>query len=158
MTARDRLVRVVGIVLLAGGLLALSLPVFLDDYDQYGIQVMCGNGYHSQLLQATVADQDSGRQSAPGGAPVTLRPATNYVGQCKSAVALRRAWAVPAAGLAVLILIPNVVGWARRRAAEWSSSASADAWSEPPDDYLHEAAFWDRRGRPHQERPFDTTL
>jgi hypothetical protein len=150
MTFRDQLVTVIGAVLLAGGLLALSVPVSLGDYDSRGIQVGCGNGYYSQLLQATVDDEESGRQAAPG---------TNYVEQCESAIAHRRAWAVPIAGLGVVILVAEVVQWARSRATEPGSAAAPHAWSaDHPDQNMHEAAVLDRRERPHPPRPSDTTL
>jgi hypothetical protein len=62
---------IVGAVVLAGALVALYFPVYLDAYDRWGVQINCGNGYASQLLQATSDDQDQGRQFAP---------ATYYVG------------------------------------------------------------------------------
>ncbi len=34
------------------GLLALLFPVCLDQYDVYGIEVTCGNGFSSNLSQA----------------------------------------------------------------------------------------------------------
>lgn len=159
MISRDWLIMSVGIVLLAGGLLALCFPVFLDDYDRWGIQVKCGNGYYSQLLQATVDDQDPGRQSAPGSVPVAVRPATNYVDRCKSALARRRAWAVPTAGLGALILIPKAVTWARSGATEPSSPASTSALSaSPTDTNMRTAALLDRRDRSRRTRPSNTTL
>jgi hypothetical protein len=159
MISRDWLITLIGVVLLAGGLVALCLPVFLDDYDRWGIQVKCGNGYYSQLTQATVDDQDSGRPSAPGNAPVAVRPATNYVDQCRSALARRRAWAVPPAGLGALILIPKVVTWARSGATEPSSPTPTSASSaSPADTDMHTAAVLDRRDRSRRMRPSNTTL
>ncbi|MGH3562524.1 MAG: hypothetical protein ACRDTN_12175 [Mycobacterium sp.] len=160
MTHRDWLVITLGIVLLAGGLLALWFPVFLDDYDRYGIQVKCGNGFYSQLTQAATDDQEPGQQSAPDGAPVAVQPPTNHVDQCKSAIAFRRAWALPTAGLGVVILIPQLVTWARKRASEARSNGSTSAWSASshPDDTMHDAALLDRRERSHWHRPSNTTL
>jgi hypothetical protein len=154
VVSHDRLVVMVGAVLLAGGLVALWFPVFLGDYDRYGIQVKCGNGYSGQLLQATVDDQ----QSDPGGAPAGVRPAVGYVDRCQSALADRRAWAIPTAGLGALTLTFEALAWAHRRAMAPGSPASTDTWSEAPDDYLHEAARLDRQGRPYRERPSGTTL
>jgi hypothetical protein len=149
-TFRDRLVMVLGAVLFAGGLLALSVPVALGDYDSWGMQVECGNGYQSQLLQATVDDEESGRQSAP---------ATNYVEQCNSAIAHRRTWAIPSAVVGALILVAGVAKWVRNRATEPGAAAGSHAWSaDHPDEDMHEAAVLDRRERSHWDRRSDTTL
>jgi hypothetical protein len=140
---------IVGAVVLAGALVALCFPVYLDAYDRWGVQINCGNGYTSQLLQATTDDQDQARRSAP---------ATSYVGKCKSALAHRRAWAIPVAIVGALIVVPELVAWARGGAR--SSAATAyESWApEPADSALHDAALLDRRYRSHRERPSDTTL
>jgi hypothetical protein len=158
--SRHRLIVMVGIVLLAGGLLALWFPVLLGDHDMYGVQIKCGNGYSSQLLQATVDDQGPGQQSASGAAPTAVRPPTNHVDQCKGALAHRRAWAIPAAGLGALLLIPEAVMWARSRATEPVVPGSTIAWrpSAHPDENMHDAAVLDRRERSHREPPSNTTL
>lgn len=144
---------VIGAVLLAGGLLALSVPVSLDVHDSWGIQVKCGNGYRSHLLQAAVNDQESTRPSAP----VAVPRATNYVGQCTGAIAHRRAWAVPTAGLGALIFVAAVAKWARSR--DPGSLTVSHAWSaDHPDDDMHEAALLDRRERAHRDPPSNTTL
>ncbi len=135
MTRRDWLVMTVGVVLLAGGLFALALPVFLNAHDQWGIQVNCGNGYSAQLVQATV---------------------TGHVDQCQSALAYRRMWAVAIAGLGTLILVAKVISWLR--SGPTKPLDGTEEWHERPDTYLHEAAVLDRRGRPHRERPPGTTL
>ena len=44
-------------LLLAVGLIAMNLPVFLDAYDQSGFQIKCGTGYASDLSQAAAAGQ-----------------------------------------------------------------------------------------------------
>jgi hypothetical protein len=137
---------IIGIVVLAGALVALCFPVYLGTYDRWGVQIKCGNGYSSQLVQATIDDQDPARQSAP---------ATSYVDQCKSALLHRRLWAVPVAAFGALILIPELVAWARGGSpspAEPTNEGSA----EPTD--LHDAAVLDRRYRSHRPRPSDTTI
>lgn len=104
----------IGIALLAGGLVALCFPVYLDAYDQWGMQVNCGNGYHGELLQATVDDSGGvDPQSAATGAPGIVRPALHYVDSCKSALVRRHAWAVPVAGAGAVILILELLAWAR---------------------------------------------
>ena len=145
---RGRLDILIGTVLLAGALVALCFPVYLDSYDRWGIQITCGTGYHSQLLQATIADQQPAQQS---------RPATNYVDHCKSAVLHRRVCVLPAAGLGAVLLIPELVAWARGR-----SRSSAEPTHAGPADLaeseFHEAAVPDRRYRSHRPPPHDTTL
>jgi hypothetical protein len=145
---RGWLIMWIGIALLAGGLLGLCLPVFLDSYDSWGMRVKCGNGYYADLVQATTDDS----QSTSGA----LRPATSYVDQCGSALAHRRAWLIPVAALGVLILIPELVTWSHSGSA--SSAATTDEWSEDPVDFMHDAAVLDRRERPRRQRPTDTTL
>jgi hypothetical protein len=88
MTNRGLLIFAVGLALLAGGLFALNFPVFLDSFDQYGVQLKCGTGYTSDLTQASIAD--------------TTGRATNYVDECYGALAFRRAWTITLA----------VIGWA----------------------------------------------
>jgi hypothetical protein len=146
VVTRGWLDMIIGTVVLAGALFALCFPVYLGTYDRWGVQIKCGNGYSSQLVQATTDDQDQARQSAP---------ATSYVNQCKSALLHRRVWTVPVAAVGALILIPELVAWVRggsRSPTEPTHEPSA----EPTD--LHDAALLDRRYRSHRPRPPDTTL
>ena len=142
------MITLIGIALLAGGLFALCFPVFLGSYDNLGIEVKCGNGYYAQLLQATTDDQQSKLE--------TGQAATNYVEQCQSALAHRRAWLIPVTALGALILIPELVVWSR--AGLRSLAATTDEWSEDPAEALHEAEELDRRARPRWNRSSDTTL
>jgi hypothetical protein len=91
---------VLSLVLIAGGLLALNFPVFIDAYDQFGFQIKCGTGFISNLTQAA---------DASGG--------DNYVGQCETALMLRRLWTIPVVAigailLAILILVAGTA-WGR---------------------------------------------
>lgn len=91
---------VLSIALIAVGLIALNFPVFIDAYDQFGFQIKCGTGYISDLTQAA---------EAHGG--------DNYVGQCETALMLRRLWTIPVAAigsilLAILVLVA-AVAWGR---------------------------------------------
>ncbi|MBV9321421.1 MAG: hypothetical protein JO106_16220 [Mycobacterium sp.] len=138
----------IGIALLAGGLVGLCFPVFLDSYDSWGMRVKCGNGYYADLVQATTDDQ----QSTSGA----VGPATSYVHQCESALAHRRAWLIPVAALGTLVVISELVAWSRSGSA--SSAATTNDWSEDPVDALHEAALLDRRDRPRRARSSDATL
>lgn len=49
---RGPLIVFAAVVCLAGGLLALRFPVFIDAYDQFGLQVKCGSGFTTDLTQA----------------------------------------------------------------------------------------------------------
>lgn len=125
----------IGTFLLCGGLVLLCLPVHLKTYDQWGIQLSCGNGYRAELLQATVDDQGHDPQDpqfATAGATTAARTASNYVDQCKDAVAHRRLLAIPVACVGALILIPELVLWVR--AGSSTSSASINEWSATPSD------------------------
>ena len=120
MSTPRLLVLVTGVLLLVGGLLALRFPVFLADFDPWGFQINCGNGFGSDWTQAATADA--------GG--------THFVEQCHAAIALRRAWAVPVLALGGLLLSALVLAPTRRQSAyaasaretpplrlSWSSSA-----------------------------------
>ena len=47
---------IVGLLLAVIGLAALLYPIYLDQYDIYGIEVSCGNALRSDLSQAARAD------------------------------------------------------------------------------------------------------
>jgi hypothetical protein len=89
MTNRGPLIVSVAVLLLAGGLLALCFPVFIDAFDQFGWQVKCGNGFTTELTQAS---------NAVGAASNT------FVDQCNSALMIRRLWAIPMAALGGMTL------------------------------------------------------
>jgi hypothetical protein len=79
MSNQRFMVLLAGVALVAIGLLALRWPVFLSDFDQWGVQINCGSGLGSALTQASAAES--------GG--------TNYVGQCHAAIAMRLEWTIP---------------------------------------------------------------
>ena len=86
MSFRAVYIGIAGAVVLAIGLYLLSLPVYLDDFDQFGMQIPCGSGYSAHLVQATAAGQE-------------------YVDKCGSAVMTRRLWTIPVVALRALALI-----------------------------------------------------
>ncbi|UXA07174.1 hypothetical protein KXD96_03160 [Mycobacterium sp. SMC-2] len=98
MFKRGTLVFAAAIVALTVGLLALRFPVFIDDYDQFGWKVKCGNGFTTDLAQASSADANKNEHEG-------AMPSANYVGQCDDALMIRRAWAIPAAALGGLTLV-----------------------------------------------------
>ena len=90
---------VLSVVMIVVGLLALRFPVFIDAYDQFGLQIKCGTGFGTDLTQAA------------------SRHRGNYVGQCETALMLRRMWAIPMVAIgsilfAGLILVAATV-WGR---------------------------------------------
>lgn len=78
MTARSWYVVLGGAVLVAIGLFALRFPVYLDDFDQWGWLIKCGNGFDADFLQASQATNGTG-----------------FVEGCETAVLMRRLWTVP---------------------------------------------------------------
>lgn len=88
MSNRRFLAFAAGLLLLTAGVLALRFPVFLDDFDQWGFQINCGNGIAGNLTQAGVADSAG----------------TDFVEQCHAAVALRRGWAIPLVAAGALLV------------------------------------------------------
>jgi hypothetical protein len=126
----------IGMMLLAGALVALWLPVYLGMYDKWGVQIKCGNGYSSQF-----GDQFQ----------------SQFESQCKTALAQRRTMAIPVAAVGALIVVPELVAWARGGARRPGANTN-ELWAEPADEELHDAALLDRRYRSHRTRPSDTTL
>lgn len=88
MTPRTIVAGIIAATLLTVGLLALRWPVFLPDFDHWGVQVKCGSGFSADLVQASFAG------------------ATD---RCQHALAVRRMWAIPMAALGWLIVIALVV-------------------------------------------------
>jgi hypothetical protein len=88
VTVRQIVAAVVAVVLLTFGLLALRWPVYLLDFDPWGVQVKCGSGFSADLIQANFAGKAD---------------------QCQHALAVRRMWAIPVAALGWLIVIALVV-------------------------------------------------
>ncbi|MEX3651930.1 hypothetical protein ABFW14_23665 [Mycolicibacterium fortuitum] len=86
MSFRAVYIGIAGAVALAIGLYLLSLPVYLDDFDRFGMQIPCGSGYSAHLVQATAAGQE-------------------YVDKCGSAVMTRRLWTIPVVAIGALALI-----------------------------------------------------
>jgi hypothetical protein len=84
---------IAGLLLAVIGLAALLYPIYLDQYDVYGIKVSCGNGLRSDLSQAAQTD----------------RP--DLVTQCDTELLVRRAWAIPAVALGWLLVSGFLVVW-----------------------------------------------
>ena len=93
MTPRQIVAGVIAVTLLTVGLLALRWPVYLADFDAWGVQVKCGNGFSADLAQATFAG------------------ATD---RCQRALAVRRMWAIPMAALGWLIVVALAVPMLRQ--------------------------------------------
>lgn len=104
MSNRQLYLGIVGALLVVVGLLALWFPVYLSQYDQYGIQIACGRGFSADLSQAAEA----------GGGGV--------VAQCGTALLLRRLWAIPAAVLGWLILAGMLAIWVHTKPSAQESS------------------------------------
>lgn len=88
MTARQIVAGAVAATLLTVGLLALRWPVYLSDFDPWGIQVKCGSGFSADLVQATFAGRTE---------------------HCQRALAVRRMWAIPVTLLGWLIVVVLVL-------------------------------------------------
>jgi hypothetical protein len=110
VTKRGWLILSVACALVAIGLLALNFPVFLDAYDQWGWQIKCGTGYSTDLDQAHIANRDS--------------PQSNFVDECQSALATRRAWAIPLA-VAGWVMLSGIAVALWRHAAPKTEGADA---------------------------------
>jgi hypothetical protein len=109
MSTRRLLILAAGLFLLTSGLFALWMPVFLGDFDQWGFRINCGNGLHSVLSQAEIADSAG----------------THFVDQCGTAIAVRRAWAIPLAVTGTLFLSALVISPSRGRSANVQTADAA---------------------------------
>lgn len=104
---RGTIVCAAALVALTVGIFALRFPVFIDALDQFGWQVKCGDGFTTDLAQASSADS-----AKNGDGPNAVARGTDYVGQCATALMVRRVWAIPVAavggialtGLAIAVL------------------------------------------------------
>jgi hypothetical protein len=101
---RQLFLGIVGALLVVVGLLALWFPVYLSQYDQYGMQISCGRGFSANLSQAANAHRDG------------------LVAQCGTALLLRRIWAIPTVVLGWLILTWLVATWAHAKPPAEESS------------------------------------
>jgi hypothetical protein len=90
---RQLVVGAVGALPVVISLLALWFPVYLGQYDQFGIQITCGRGFSANLSQAAAANGHG------------------LVAQCGTALLERRIWAIPAAVLGWLVLTGLLATW-----------------------------------------------
>jgi hypothetical protein len=95
MSNRQVVLAVAGLVLIGAGLLALWSPVYLNQYDQWGMQISCGRGVNASLEQTP----------DPHGAGLSS--------QCGTAMLIRRIWAIPTAIAGWVLLAMVVAIWAR---------------------------------------------
>jgi hypothetical protein len=90
LTTRRLLAMIVAGAVILIGFLGMWQPVYLSEFDQYGIQIECGSGFITDLSHAERTD--------PSGA---------LADGCGSALLTRRAWAITTmvGGTAVLIML-----------------------------------------------------
>ncbi|OBJ60386.1 hypothetical protein [Mycobacterium sp. 1423905.2] len=107
MSRRQIYLGVAGLVLLVIGVAGLWFPVYLNQFDVYGVKVSCGNGFSSTVPPNALAD---------GGNPAA---------RCGTALLIRRAWTIPTVILGWLLVTRFVVAWVHtgQRAPEEASPA-----------------------------------
>ena len=100
---------VLGVVMIAVGLLALNFPVFINAFDQFGFQIKCGTGYFSNLTQAAEAGGD-------------------HPSQCESALLVRRLWTIPliVVGSMVLTVVVFIAATVWGRESVFGPDPAAD--------------------------------
>jgi hypothetical protein len=94
-----RLILLVGAVALIAGVIGLLVPVSVPGPDNGSIG--CGSGLVQNLSAAQEADHNN-----PANLPILneVIPHTNYVTQCQSALSGRRALAIPAAVIGLVVI------------------------------------------------------
>lgn len=95
-----------GVLLAVIGLAALLYPIYLDQYDAYGIKITCGSCLRSDLGQAGEASRADGH---------------NAVRQCDTALLVRRAWAISAVGIGWLLITGFLSIWVHSDKSEKST-------------------------------------
>jgi hypothetical protein len=86
MSFRAVYIGIAGAVILGVGLYLMSMTVYLDDFDRYGMQIPCGTSFSAHLIQAEAAG-------------------SGYVDKCGSALLTRRLWTIPVVTAGALALI-----------------------------------------------------
>lgn len=92
MSHRQQFIGAAGLILGVIGVAALWFPVYLDQFDGYGMQISCGDGLGVHLVMAH---------------------ADSATSQCGSAMLVRRAWAIPSAAIGGLMVAWFLATWAR---------------------------------------------
>ena len=108
-----RLILLVGAIALLVGVIGLVMPVSVPGPDNGTIG--CGNGLVQDLSAAREADNNN-----PANLPILneVIPHTNYATQCQSAVSSRRAWTIPMAVVALVLIAGSF--FVPARAGAWA--------------------------------------
>lgn len=99
MSFRAVHIGIASFVILGIGLYLMSMSVYLDEFDRYGMQIPCGTAYGVHLDQAIAAGDQ-------------------YIGKCDSAVLMRRLWTIPVVAVGALGLLAVLVRAATSSAHE----------------------------------------
>lgn len=99
MSFRAVYLGIAGVIILGVGLYLMSMTVYLDDFDRYGMQIPCGTSFSAHFVQAEAAG-------------------TEYVGKCGSALVTRRLWTIPVVAVGALVLIAVLIRAATSSAHE----------------------------------------
>lgn len=93
---RDRVtLALVAAAMIGVGFLGLYWSTSLDDFDQWGFRITCGSGFAADYSQAGTADAAAESQQRQ----------PDYVGQCRSAIWVRRGWTASLLSLGVALSI-----------------------------------------------------
>ena len=98
---------IAGLLLAVIGLAARAYPIYLDQYDVYGIKVSRGKGLSSDLSHAAQTDRH------------------HLVTQCHTALRARRAWAIPAVAIGWLLVTGFLAVWVHSEQSKKAASASS---------------------------------
>jgi len=110
----QRLLLLVGVVVMLTGIVGLVAPVSISDGQ--GVNISCGNAVVEDTNAARAATE---RQLTNLPIIKDFVSHTDYVSECKTAVAQRRWWAIPVSLVAVAMLL----GASRIRGRITASSA-----------------------------------
>ncbi|OBI94019.1 hypothetical protein [Mycobacterium asiaticum] len=93
MSHRQIYLGIAGVAMALIGLGALWFPVYLDQFDIYGMKVNCGNGIGAMAVQTQVEGETAAR--------------------CGTALLVRRLWSIPTVAMGWLLVTVFVVMWVR---------------------------------------------
>jgi hypothetical protein len=127
VSRRQTYIGIAGLLLGLIGLAALWFPVYLDQFDHYGMKISCGNGIGSHIAQTQVDGDAAAR--------------------CGTALLVRRMWAIPTVALGGLLFAVFLVLWARDDPNQQDEAEEGRHYVPHPEIAGPTTGWWNGSGR-----------